>query len=221
MLSTRVSEASLENANHGRRLNKDGDIIGLPANGGRIFAKWGNGVIHETLLPLLSQTKVAMMHDAAGKVICADTLEGYSPPGGYTINRRELVWVLFEHAQSLGIDIRLDSLVTGYWETDTQAGVVVNGERIAADCVICSDGVHSSARLPVVGQEPTPQKMGIATFRGYYSAVELAKDPEARWLLEGTEKQDNLLGYFGDSAHVMAATLKNGEDVFWMCVHEV
>jgi 2-polyprenyl-6-methoxyphenol hydroxylase-like FAD-dependent oxidoreductase len=148
-------------------------------------------------------------------------MEGYSSREGYMINRGELVWVLFGHAQSLGIDIRLGSLVTEYWETKNEAGVVVNGERIAADCVICADGVHSSARLPVVGHEPTAHEMGIATFRGYYDAKELMKNSEASWVLEGTEYQDTLVGYYGDGAHIMIATLKNGKEVFWMCVHEV
>lgn len=200
---------------------EDGDIIGIPANAGRIIAKWGDGAVHQTLVSLLAQTNVAKMHDTAGQEIGVDILEGYIPPGGYAINRGELVWVLLRHAKSLGIDIRLDSPVTDYWESDSEAGVIVHGERITADCVICSDGVHSLARLQVVGHEPTPQNMGIATFRGYFSAIDFAKNPEARWILEGTENQDSILGYFADNAHFIVATLKYGQDVYWMCVHEV
>lgn len=120
------------------------------------------------------------IHDTAGQEICVDTLEHYSPLEEYMMNQGELVWVLLRHAKSHGIDTRLDSPVTDYWESDTDAGVVVRRERIAADCAICSDGLHSSVRLQVVGQELIPLNMGLATFRGYFRAADLARTPDAK-----------------------------------------
>lgn len=50
----------------------------------------------------------------------------------------------------LGVDIRLSSHVSSYWETDEAAGVICNGERLTADAVVGADGVRSAARAMVL-----------------------------------------------------------------------
>jgi flavin-dependent dehydrogenase len=56
--------------------------------------------------------------------------------------------ILFQHAESIGVDIRLGQNITEYWETDQDglAGVITNGECICGDVVIGADGVRSKAR---------------------------------------------------------------------------
>ena len=70
----------------------------------------------------------------------------------YNGHRGEMYGVLFEHAKSLGIEIRLGQNVTEFWEDigAGKAGVVTNGERLEADLVVGADGVRSAARKLVL-----------------------------------------------------------------------
>jgi 2-polyprenyl-6-methoxyphenol hydroxylase-like FAD-dependent oxidoreductase len=66
----------------------------------------------------------------------------------YNGNRGEIHRILFQHAESMGVDIRLGQNITGYWESDQDrlAGVITNGECICGDVVIGADGIRSKAR---------------------------------------------------------------------------
>ena len=43
--------------------------------------------------------------------------------------------------------------MTKYFETDTEAGIILDGEKISADCVLECDCVNSKARSFVTGLE--------------------------------------------------------------------
>ena len=52
-----------------------------------------------------------------------------------------------------------------YFETDTEAGVIVNGKRITADVVLAADGVRSTVREIVRGYKDKPKLSGYAIYR--------------------------------------------------------
>ena len=72
-------------------------------------------------------------------------------------HRGELHAILWQHVLDQGIDIRCNSkvsevsswsrdrrawlIVKQYWETETESGVICNGERLHADMVVGADGV--------------------------------------------------------------------------------
>lgn len=173
-----------------------GDSIALGSNATKVLQSWNNG---EVLRQLVSQSDdVAAMEilDPAGKLYALDSMDGYGLGEGMIIHRRALVHELYEHAKSLGVDLRFGSAVTEYWEEQGQAGVTVNGkERIAADCVVGADGMHSKTRVYVLGYQIAPQPSGLAAFRAYFSASLLAGDPEAQWILEEGGVQDQIRRY--------------------------
>jgi len=75
--------------------------------------------------------------------------------GGHRyIGHRALIHdIIFRHAVSLGINIRMGQEVVDYWEDDENqmAGVVLrSGETIQGDLVVAADGIKSRARKYVL-----------------------------------------------------------------------
>lgn len=75
--------------------------------------------------------------------------------GGHTyVGHRALIHdILFRHAVSLGVDVRMGQEVVDYWEDDERelAGVVLDsGDRLQADLVVVADGVKSRGRSHVL-----------------------------------------------------------------------
>lgn len=202
---------------------KGGDCIGVGSNAARVIAKWGDGAVHESLLPSLCSATKETMFDSSGRCLSEIDFRRYQIGEGYTLSRETLVTTLYEHAKSLGIDLRLGCRVTDYWETDTEAGVVVNGDtRIAADCVVCSDGVHSTGRPAISGDAVKAHPTDYAAFRALFSTEEVAKDPQTRWILEGTENgQDQLRAFMGNGVLLFIWTLARGRELHWTCIHSV
>lgn len=132
---------------------------------------------------------------------------------------------MYEHAQSLGIDIRHDCSVTDYWETDQLAGVVVNGEKIAVDCVICAEGIRSRGR-PIITKhdlEEPPLDPIFSTFRGTISTEELRQDPETRWLTDSESEttRDVYKVWTTHGMHLSFFTAQKGEITVWYAARKV
>ena len=148
-------------------------------------------------------------------------MNGYREGEGLVLNRSTTVCTLYEYGKSLGIDLRFGVSVSSYWEDDRQAGVIADGERLSADCVIASDGIHSKARPIITGDTRPLTKSGAATYRAGYPAEVLNDHPDAQWILEGTEKADQLNHFIGKDIAVIMGTGRHGKDVYWGCLHRV
>ncbi|EXJ66229.1 uncharacterized protein A1O5_10845 [Cladophialophora psammophila CBS 110553] len=161
--------------------------------------------------------------DSSGKLFVKSNMAGYGRGHGYPCHRGELAVVFYEYAKTLpGVQFRLGHRIMDYWETEDEAGITINGERVAADCVIAADGVHSKARKHVSGDGGAPHTSGYAMYRAWFDAKDVATDPKSRWLLENTERRDrdNTWVFVGADIHCMLGTAKGGREVFWMCTHK-
>lgn len=139
-----------------------GDIISFGANSGRIFERW-EGVV-EALEPIIHKSEGLNFHSWEGEFM---TRQIWDPEGKYPgrkINghRAEIHEVVYRHALARGIDVRLGQNVTDYFESEHEAGVVCNGERLTADCVVAAEGVKSKGRKIVLGYEDRPKPSGYA-----------------------------------------------------------
>ncbi|GLI81821.1 hypothetical protein PoHVEF18_010212 [Penicillium ochrochloron] len=200
----------------------EGDGISIGSNGARVSAKWGDGTFHELIRPLEYQTNKAKVSDYTGYSYGTFELHGYNEGRGYTVNRGQLVYAMHEYARSLGIPIFLNSEVTGYWETEDEAGVVVDGKRISADCVVCAEGIHSSGRLIITGQKMELKETGYAASRGYLDACVTSQDSKLNWILgeEEAEAEDCVYGWLGPGVHFGITTKKRENELFWYCSHK-
>lgn len=158
-----------------KELKQLGDIISFGANAGRIFRRWkyaDGSRVSDRLRPLsINLTGYGFnIHKWTGEFIINQGTPPQNPEAPvFNGHRGELHTVVFEYARDeLGIPIHLNRRIQKYFETESEAGIVLDsGERISADLVIGSDGVRSKARELVLGYFDKPKPSGYAVFRAW------------------------------------------------------
>ncbi|KAI1101677.1 FAD/NAD(P)-binding domain-containing protein [Jackrogersella minutella] len=199
-----------------------GDIISFGSNSGRIFSRWSNGKVVRRMRPLCIDLKkygfnihkfdtgdIIINQSAAGDSEDAPNLNGH---------RGELHEIVFDYAKDdLHIPIHLGRRIEEYFEDEKEAGIVLeNGEKIAADVVIASDGVRSKARKAVLGYEDKPKSSGHAVWRAWFSSKDLLADPDTTHLCDNG---DTFNGWIGPNMHFLVSSIKNGADCSWVLTH--
>ncbi|KAJ5751604.1 hypothetical protein N7520_008521 [Penicillium odoratum] len=197
-----------------------GDVFGISSNGALVIDQWGNGVVAEQLDSIRGVPDSTDMHNSAGELLQKNPTFGVRPGEGYLVNRAEAVEVFYQHAKKLGLDLRFGITVSEYWETEHEAGVIANEEKVNGDCVIACDGIHSKARPIITGDSAGPKKTGSATYRASFDSDCVGKDPDAQWLLDGRGKTDKLNYFIGENILIIIGTMKYGKEIFWSCVHK-
>lgn len=152
----------------------------------------GDGAVNERLKEFVSDFTHVHTWSPSGKYIHAIPFDNFTGKKGYLIHRGSLIHVMYEHAQSLGINIRHNCSVTDHWETKQQAGVVANGERIAVDCVICAESIRSRERPMITKHDFEESLLGpiFSSSRGHYtiSTEELRQDLRTRWFTDSESR---------------------------------
>ena len=196
-----------------------GDIIGITGNAAQVVAKWGNGSVHRELEPILSswQANNIRRYDT-GDILYSQPMVGYNAGTGYTAPRGPMAIILANHLKDLGVPVHFGKRIQDYFETEDEAGVVVEGQRITADCVIACDGVHSKARSFVVGIDDRPYPTGYATSRAWFDADEAKKDEKLSWMFEGDS--DKMETYIGQDMHCILGTCSGMKGVVWNITHK-
>lgn len=197
-----------------------GDLLSLGANAGRIVARWG---LHEKLLSISALAREMHVHDYLGGLIQVQKMT-WPLFGAYSYNghRALLHDVLFEHAKSLGIEIRMGQQVVEYWEDEAsgKAGVKIQtGESFNADIIVAADGVRSLARKFVIGYRDNPKPSGYAIYRAWFDAEEhgITTDPLTDFL---AVREDKLHVWIGKDVHFIACNSQEGKTICWLLTHE-
>ncbi|GFF95961.1 6-hydroxynicotinate 3-monooxygenase [Aspergillus udagawae] len=205
-----------------------GDIIGLSGNGLNVLSRWSptEDSIVSRLAAVGSELSSVEVYSDAGECKHVIPFGADDPAQGLFLRRSDLVNEMYRHATvDLGLDLRFGVTVDEYWETETAAGVSINGkEKITGHCIIAADGLYSKARAIITGEEPLEDaaallQTGGAIFRSNFDASEVANDPDARWVLEGTSEHDRHEIYFGRDVTVLVGTIGKGKYVWWNCPH--
>lgn len=100
-------------------------------------------------MSICTQHPVMYMHNFDGELLAEQPLpQKLCGSNSYNGRRGEIHDVLLRYAKRLGVDLRFGQRVENYWENAKcgRAGVIVQGERIAADIVVGADGARSRAR---------------------------------------------------------------------------
>jgi 2-polyprenyl-6-methoxyphenol hydroxylase-like FAD-dependent oxidoreductase len=195
-----------------------GDIISFGQNSSRFFAKWPG--VMESLQPLIHKSDVFHFHDWTGRFVTTQSFAEEHRKWGQRVNghRGEIHQVLLRHAIERGIDVRLGCNVVEYFEDEDGAGVVTEaGETLTADVVLAADGVRSRGRKLVLGFEDKPLPSGYAVFRTWFPADELLKNDKTRHLVENGDSHN---GWIGEDVHFLAAAIKDGKEMSWVCTHK-
>ena len=147
-------------------------------------------------------------------------MKGYSDGSGYTARRGDMMGVMFEYFQKLGIELHTNAYVKEYFETEDSAGVVVNGQRWTAHAVICADGVHSKGRHFVLGETDLPRSSGYAIYRAWFvPEPSLRENPATAWIPKAGD-EDTVMNFIGPNVHTLIATVKRNTGITWVLTHE-
>jgi 2-polyprenyl-6-methoxyphenol hydroxylase-like FAD-dependent oxidoreductase len=171
-----------------------GDVISFGPNSGRIFRNWPG--MEERLEPICHETNEIQIRTWKGELILKQNWKDNERAYGrnYNGHRGQIHQIVFDYAKDIGIDIRLGHKVMDYFETETEAGVVTNGQRFVGDLVLAADGVRSKGRTIVLGYEDKPKASGYAAYRAWFDVGRMAEDPDFAFLFE---KDDDVCCWIG------------------------
>ncbi|GAB1317416.1 hypothetical protein MFIFM68171_07626 [Madurella fahalii] len=205
-----------------RALAPLGDIISFGQNSTRVFGRWP-GVV-EALQPLVHKSEAVHFHDWKGAYVTTQSFADEHRAWGPRVNghRGEIHQVVLAHARARGIDVRLGCNAVRYFEADDHAGVEVEVEGggrevLTADVVLAAEGVRSRGRKLVLGFEDRPQPSGYAVFRTWFPSDELRKNDKTRHLVENGDSHH---AWIGEDVHFLAAAIKDGREMSWVCTHK-
>ncbi|KAH8683828.1 hypothetical protein BGZ61DRAFT_495572 [Ilyonectria robusta] len=171
-------------------------IVGIQvsSNSSLILRKLG---VDKYILPFTTEpVDLKMMRWQDGKVLVQcplkkPALEEYGSPYWH-IHRADLHRGLLECATDLGITLHLDSKVLDV-DLDYGSLVTSKGEKLTADFIVASDGLHSTCRSIVVGKPMPPVPTGQMVFRVTVPASEL-KDVQGLGDLATTPRNNHWIG---------------------------
>ncbi|KAG2121125.1 monooxygenase [Suillus cothurnatus] len=201
-------------------LKRLGDTLSLGGNAGRILARWG---FHEKLWNISANADELHIHDYLGGLIQVQKLP-LPLFGAFAYNGHRALFheVLFEHAKSLGIDIRMGYQAVEYWESEVNGKASVKiqtGETFCADVIVAADGVRSLARKFVIGYHDNPKPSGYAIYRAWFDAEEngITTDPLTEFL---TIPGDQSHAWIGRDVHFIITSSYEGKVICFFLTHK-
>ncbi|ORY88676.1 hypothetical protein BCR35DRAFT_324226 [Leucosporidium creatinivorum] len=199
-------------------LSKHGDSITFGSNAARILDRWGVG---REMWERSSGSAGWEILDQMGGRVWREDVAGFRAIYGAPLlqgSRPQFLGSLGVEARMLGVDIRYESEVVGYWDAEEEPAVVLRGgEVVKSDVIIIADGVHSTARELLAAHRgpPTPtQKSGYSIYRGAMKSNSVKADPVCAHLLDG-----NIRTWLGDDVHAAIYPLDRGRQIAFTITH--
>ena len=132
--------------------------------------------------------------------------ERYGAPY-YFLHRADLVKLLFDTAEEQpNINLRMGCKVVDY-DFDAPSVKLAGGELVAGDLIVCCDGIKSTVRKAISGDNCEPMDTGDVAYRILVDAKPLLEDPATRHLV--TEPWAN--HWIGPECHAVGYPLRGGE----------
>jgi 3-hydroxybenzoate 6-monooxygenase len=130
----------------------------------------------------------------------ADAERRYGSPY-LVIHRSDLHGLFLRACRQVGVDLRTSQHVTTYENTEAGAKVTLaDGAEHAASLVLAADGLHSTARAGLVGDEPVN-----SAYVAYRGAVSIEK------VRENNVSETDVVVYVGPRCHFVQYPLRGGE----------
>jgi 3-hydroxybenzoate 6-monooxygenase len=130
----------------------------------------------------------------------ADLNRRYGSPY-LVIHRSDLHGLFLRACRQAGVDLRTSQHVTAYENTEAGAKVTLaDGAEHAASLVLAADGLHSTARAGLVGDEPVN-----SAYVAYRGAVSIGK------VRENNVSETDVVVYVGPRCHFVQYPLRGGE----------
>ncbi|KAK5236506.1 hypothetical protein LTR47_002457 [Exophiala xenobiotica] len=192
-------------------LGEVGAGIQIPPNTTRILARWG-------ILPAIEKVSVRpnniiMRSYRDGKILSSQPLipvceDVYGYPYLH-IHRADYHKILVEEARKCGVDIQLDSYVTGIDFERPAVHVKNRSEPFLCDLIIGADGLKSVCREALLGRSDPPYLTGDLAYRITVPAEAMKAHP----LLTDLAAVPNLNIWLGPDSHVVCYLLR-GDNLY-------
>ncbi|KAJ7829297.1 salicylate hydroxylase [Mycena olivaceomarginata] len=179
--------------------------IRVPPNSSRLSLSWGvnlNAVPKE-----ISRGNRFVDWHGSHLLDCPfdDVKERYGAPY-YFIHRADLIDALVDAVRRHPkITLRMHTLVAAY-DSVAPAVITAAGERLAADLVICADGIKSAVRGAINGRPIEPVDTGDVAYRILVPVAPLLADPEMRHLVTNAWA----VHWMGPEGHAVGYPLRGG-----------
>jgi 3-hydroxybenzoate 6-monooxygenase len=194
-VSVRVLERSAEFAEVGAGLQ-------LAPNCTRILGDYG--LLDEAKRLGVLPTSMVMKDALDGSVLTSLDLKHLERRYGspyLVIHRSDLHGLFLRACRRAGVDLRTSQHVTEYENTESGArATLADGAEHSASLVIAADGLHSTARQLLVGDEPVN-----SAFVAYRGAVPIEK------VRENNISETDVVVYIGPRCHFVQYPLRGGE----------
>jgi 2-polyprenyl-6-methoxyphenol hydroxylase-like FAD-dependent oxidoreductase len=194
-VSVRVLERSAEFAEVGAGLQ-------LAPNCTRILGDYG--LLDEAKRLGVLPTSMVMKDALDGSVLTSLDLRHLERRYGspyLVMHRSDLHGLFLRACRRAGVDLRTSQHVTEYENTESGAkATLADGAEHAASLVIAADGLHSTARQLLVGDEPVN-----SAFVAYRGAVPIEK------VRENNISETDVVVYIGPRCHFVQYPLRGGE----------
>jgi len=214
-----------------KKFERLGDTISIMPNAGRIYARWpgfydvvdaccghargirirrwDTGQILATQLQPDRDTLSQEERDNEDKMRReAPTLD---------IHRGDLHAALLRYCRESGVEFQQGVRISAYEETDKDASVIINGEKVTADVVLAADGIKSTGREIVLGFADAPKSSGYAIFRAFYPASLIKNNPLIGYMATCGFEQRNV--WIGQDCHFICALFNNCKELTWKMTH--
>ncbi|KAI8229210.1 FAD-dependent monooxygenase roqM [Colletotrichum sp. SAR 10_86] len=199
-----------------------GDLLDFVRNAGRVFESWGGGKVSRALTAVgVNAAKYLEFFNADNELLHKDPWpQGTEFQYVYAGHRGEMHEIVYNYALEIGVDMRFNTRVAKYLDTDEKRGVVTDtGENILGDVVLACDGPKSIARDQLLNLTESKVNSGYAIFRAYFNITdELRQASEIAELLP--EGEDCVRCWVGRDMHGFIYTWKNGRDCAWVLTHK-
>lgn len=182
--------------------------IQIPPNSTRILSRWG-------LLPALEKVSVRPQNFILrsyrdGKILSTQPLIPYCESVyGHPylhIHRADYHRILVNEAIRVGVDIQLNSFVTGVDFERPAVHIKNKDDPFVADLIIGADGLKSICREALLGRPDPPHLTGDLAYRIIVPADAMKKHP----LLADLAAVPNINYWMGPDSHVVSYLLQGG-----------
>lgn len=190
----------------------------MPSNVTKSLAKWGN--VLEKVADDSARPRFLECQNAQGELLNKQALPlDYD---GFPIlypSRGRAHKIIYDYANSIGVQVRFGVRISQYFEDEHEAGVYVNGEKVAADAVVAADGVHSKARTLVNKTPDNTRSSGFAAYRCWFPVETLPKIPLLDDIINA--KEDRYWTWIGPDVHALVMTNVKMQWLACFCTHRV
>ncbi|KAF8214229.1 salicylate hydroxylase [Mycena galopus ATCC 62051] len=179
--------------------------IRVPPNSSRLSLSWG--VDLDSVLKQVSRGNRFVDWHGNHLLDCPfdDVQDRYGAPY-YFIHRADLIEALVSAVRcNSNITLRMGTHVVAY-DFDAPAVTTASGERLAADLVICADGIKSAVRGAINGRPLDPVDTGDVAYRILVPAAPLLADQDMRHLVTNAWA----VHWMGPESHAVGYPLRGG-----------